>query len=89
VATVTARALAARDQEEGRGVLHDDPPDVRGLGDADVPALLAHLEAQGLEIRHDHCEARSLIFTTASLGGPFSSCSAAPEVQDFLQVRRT
>jgi hypothetical protein len=46
VTTIAARALSARDQEEGGGVLDDDTPDVRRVGDADIAAPLAQLEAK-------------------------------------------
>ena len=66
-AFATCRVVAGQLEQRGSSV-DDDVPDVPGLGDSRLAAVLFDLELQGLEVRHLVAKATSFVLAAAPLG---------------------
>src|SRR5579859_709790 len=81
VTAVFAAGVAAGEHEERRRVLHDNPADVRRLGDRARAAALLDLELQVGEARNLGRQPGSLVFSPASVGEPLSRLAVSSMVQ--------
>jgi hypothetical protein len=68
VPSVSASRIAAREKEQRRRVLDDDPPHVHGLGDRASATSLLDLQAERLQARDLDGQPRGFVFALLALG---------------------